>query len=140
MNRIIVLLMVLGLSLSVSAQRGNRSIDPKKRAKTEVDNLKKQLKLNDKQEKDCYNLHVDHYKKQQEIFKNKGDRNKMMEQMKKRRIDFHKKMKSILTKEQYTMYQNILKEKMRKMRESRGGERGRSKGGRGRGRGRGMGY
>lgn len=132
MKRILILFMLFSLTLSVSAQRGKRSIDPKKRARIEVDTLKKQLKLNEKQEKDCYNLHVEHYKKQQEIFKNRSDREKFIQEMKKRRAHFHQEMKKILTKEQYTMYTNILKEKWKKMRSSRGGERGRAKGGKGR--------
>lgn len=141
MQKILLFIMLFTVSLTVSAQRGKRSMEPKDRAKKEVEGLKKQLGLNEKQEKDCFNAHLNHYKKQKEIFKKAGDRKKIREEMVKERDVFQKKLQKIFTKEQYTMYQNIQKEKQKKMREKMG-SRGKGRGGRvnkgGRGRGIGM--
>lgn len=120
MKKILIFFMLFSLGLTVSAQRQKRSFDPKTRAKAQSEKLKTQLKLNDKQEKDVFNAYFDFYKKQQEIFKNKGDREKMMKEMQKLRTDLDKKLQKILTKEQYKIYQNILKERKKKMKERMG--------------------
>ncbi len=124
--------MLFSLTASAYAQRGNRSIDPKERAKKEVDAIKKQLKLSEKKEKDCYDAHFEHYKNHQELFKKNYTREKRREEILKERKNFHKKLQGILTKEQHIMYMNIQKEKDKKMKEGMGkrrdGQRGQGRG------------
>lgn len=123
MKRILILFMLFSVTMTVSAQRGNRSMDPKTRAKNEVETIKDRLKLNEKQEKQCYNAHLEHYKRHQEIFNKNYSREKLGEEIQKERKIFHKRLQGIFTKEQHVMYMKIRKERKEKMKEQRIGRR-----------------
>lgn len=127
MKKFLILFMSFFITFSLSAQKGNRSMDPAKRAKKEVETIKKQLNLDKKQEKECYKAHVDHYKRHLALFKKDYTRETLRKEILKERKIFHKKLQTIFTKEQHIMYMNIQKERKKKMK-ARMGKREERKG------------
>lgn len=121
MKKITTLLCLGIISLGACAQpQGKPSAED--RAKNQTERLKKELSLNSDQEKKVYNLYIESGKKMEENRKSdKEDRDAMHAKMEKMRKDENDKLKTILTPEQFTKYQELQK-KMDEERKERGGK------------------
>ena len=99
------LAMVFSVTLFAQApQRGERrEFKPEEMATRMADGMKKELNLNDEQYKSVYNLYL-----------------KRGEEMKKQQEAMNAELKKVLTKEQYTKYEEMLK----KQQQRQGGPRG----------------
>ena len=105
------LAMVFSVTLFAQApQRGERrEFKPEEMATRMADGMKKELNLNDEQYKSVYNLYL------------KRDREARREEMKKQQEAMNAELKKVLTKEQYTKYEEMLKKQQR---QRQGGPRG----------------
>ena len=129
MKKILFAAVALIFSVSMFAQqpqRGERrEFKPEEMATRMADGMKKELNLNDEQYKSVYNL----YLKRGEEMKARRDkglqgqqvnREARREEMKKSQETMNTELKKILTAEQYTKYEEMLK----KQRQRQGGPRG----------------
>lgn len=113
-------------NINAQQRQGGQRMSPEERVKQHVESLKKELKLDEKQEKEVLTLLTDSSKKRGEMFqKNRegGDREAMRKEMTKMQEEENAAMKKILTEEQYKSYTALL-EKQRKEMEQRRNERG----------------
>ena len=142
MKKIIFAAVTLLFSVSLFAQGPQRrEFKPEDMATRMADGMKKELSLNDKQYKSVYNLYL---KRGEEMKarREKGqqgqqvDREARREEMKKSQEAMNAELKKILTAEQYTKYEEMLKKQQQRQRQ--GGSRG-HQGGPGRPGERGMG-
>ena len=142
MKRIIFAAVTLLFSVSLFAQGPQRrEFKPEDMATRMADGMKKELSLNDKQYKSVYDLYL---KRGEEMKarREKGqqgqqvDREARREEMKKSQEAMNAELKKILTAEQYTKYEEMLKQQQQRQRQ--GGPRG-HQGGPGRPGERGMG-
>jgi hypothetical protein len=121
----------VAFSLGVTAQqRGGQRMSPEEMVKQRVEAVKKEVKLNEKQEKEVTTLFTDTQKKRTEMFQNRQgstDRNANREQFQKLQDEENAAMKKILTEEQYKTYTAFL-EKQRKEMEERMRSRGQGQG------------
>jgi Spy/CpxP family protein refolding chaperone len=119
---LLFMLMIFATASLVAQNRdGQRNFDPEEMAKRQTENLKKEIGLDDKQEKKVYELTLDNSKKMMGLREKYGDdREGMREEMMKIREDGNKGMKEILSDKQWKKYEQYLKER----REGRG-QRGR---------------
>ena len=109
-------------------QRGERrEFKPEEMATRMADGMKKELNLNDEQYKSVYNL----YLKRGEEMKARRDKGQQgqqvsrearREEMKKNQEAMNAELKKILTAEQYTKYEEMLKKQQQRQRQ--GGPRG----------------
>ncbi len=129
MKKILFAAVALIFSVSMFAQapqRGERrEFKPEEMATRMADGMKKELNLNDEQYKSVYNL----YLKRGEEMKARRDKGQQgqqvnrearREEMKKSQEAMNAELKKILTAEQYTKYEEMLK----KQRQRQGGPRG----------------
>ena len=129
MKKILFAAVALIFSVSMFAQapqRGERrEFKPEEMATRMADGMKKGLNLNDEQYKSVYNL----YLKRGEEMKARRDKGQQgqqvnrearREEMKKSQEAMNAELKKILTAEQYTKYEEMLK----KQRQRQGGPRG----------------
>lgn len=131
MKKILFAAVALIFSVSMFAQapqRGeHREFKPEEMATRMADGMKKELNLNDEQYKSVYNLYL---KRGEEMKarRDKGqqgqqvDREARREEMKKNQEAMNAKLKKILTPEQYTKYEEMLKKQQQ--RRGQGGPRG----------------
>ena len=129
MKKMLFAAVALIFSVSMFAQapqRGERrEFKPEEMATRMADGMKKELNLNDEQYKSVYNL----YLKRGEEMKARRDKGQQgqqvnrearREEMKKSQEAMNAELKKILTAEQYTKYEEMLK----KQRQRQGGPRG----------------
>lgn len=142
MKKIIFAAVALLFSVSLFAQGPQRrEFKPEDMATRVTDGLKKALDLNEKQYKSVYKLYLkrseemkarrDNGQQDQQV-----DREARREEMKKNQEAMNAELKKILTAEQYTKYEEMLKKQQQRQRQ--GGPRG-HQGGPGRPGERGMG-
>ena len=142
MKKIIFAAVALLFSVSMFAQGPQRrEFKPEDMATRVTDGLKKALDLNEKQYKSVYKLYLkrseemkarrDNGQQDQQV-----DREARREEMKKNQEAMNAELKKILTAEQYTKYEEMLKKQQQRQRQ--GGPRG-HQGGPGRPGERGMG-
>ena len=142
MKKIIFAAVALLFSVSLFAQGPQRrEFKPEDMATRVTDGLKKALDLNEKQYKSVYKLYLkrseemkarrDNGQQDQQV-----DREARREEMKKNQEAMNAELKKILTAEQYTKYEEMLKKQQQRQRQ--GGPRG-HQGGPGRPGGQGMG-
>ena len=124
------LAMVFSVTLFAQApQRGERrEFKPEEMATRMADGMKKELNLNDEQYKSVYNLYLkrgEEMKARREKGQQpqQGDREARREEMKKQQEAMNAELKKVLTKEQYTKYEEMLK-KQQLQRQRQGGPRG----------------
>lgn len=132
MKKITFILVAFCLSLSVNLfaqQRGGGRFDPEQRMKQEIENLTKELKLNENQVKEVTAILKEAQKKQQEQFQSgrNGDREAMMANMRKMRDEQSAAIKKLLTEEQAKTYTALLK-KQEEERQQRMQQRGQGQG------------
>ena len=128
MKKIIFAAVTLLFSVSLFAQGPQRrEFKPEDMATRMADGMKKELSLNDKQYKSVYDLYL---KRGEEMKarREKGqqgqqvDREARREEMKKSQEAMNAELKKILTAEQYTKYEEMLKKQRQRQRQ--GGPRG----------------
>lgn len=100
-------------------QRGPRErMTPEQQATRMVEFINKDVKLTDAQQKELKTWFTQSYKKRGEEFqKNRGNREAMMEMMKKSQTETDAQLKKVLTADQYKNYQEIQKKRMEEMRQ-----------------------
>ena len=131
MKKLLLAAVALMFSVSMFAQqpqRGERrEFKPEEMATRMADGMKKELNLNDEQYKSVYNL----YLKRGEEMKARRDKGQQgqqvnrearREEMKKSQEAMNAELKKILTAEQYTKYEEMLKKQQQRQRQ--GGPRG----------------
>ena len=131
MKKLLFTAVALMFSVSMFAQqpqRGERrEFKPEEMATRMADGMKKELNLNDEQYKSVYNL----YLKRGEEMKARRDKGQQgqqvsrearREEMKKNQEAMNAELKKILTAEQYTKYEEMLKKQQQRQRQ--GGPRG----------------
>lgn len=132
MKKIIFAAVALLFSVSLFAQGPQRrEFKPEDMATRVTDGLKKALDLNEKQYKSVYNLYLkrgeemkarrDNGQQDQQV-----DREARREEMKKSQEAMNAELKKILTAEQYTKYEEMLKKQQQRQRQ--GGPRGHQRG------------
>ncbi len=115
-------IMMLALTVTSMAQGfgGGQQMTPEERAKQQTAQIKEAVGLNADQEKKVLALNTEQGKKQSKMFEEMqgggGDMEGMREKMTAMREETNKKMKEILTADQWTKY-----EKWQEERRSRGG-------------------
>jgi hypothetical protein len=122
MKKIGTTLILLSLITAMSMAQP-RDFDPEQFAKSQTAQLKEELDLNDDQEKKVYEVNLESIKKMSELREKmrdggggfEGMREKMMEI----REEQNKKMKEILTEDQWTKYEKYLEERRSQMRDRR---------------------
>jgi hypothetical protein len=92
---------------------------PEQRAKMQSDKMKEKLVLTDDQYKQVSDLNLVYAKKMDPILHSDEGRFKKYRQAKTLMDEKDKKLKSILTSDQYKQYEDFKKEMMDKMRDSR---------------------
>lgn len=105
MKRIGLLLMTLFMVCSMmmaQGQRGNRNMDPKQRAQEMTDQMTKDYSLTDDQKGKVATLNLEMTQKMSE--NTDGDRDARRASMQAAREDYNKKLKEVLTEEQYKKY------------------------------------
>jgi hypothetical protein len=99
-----------------------RNIDPEEVAKRQTAQLKEELDLNAEQEKKVYEVNLEGMKKMSEMrekMRGGGGMEGMREKMMEQREEQNKKMKEILTGEQWTKYEKYQEERRSRMRDRR---------------------
>lgn len=118
---LLLMIVVLGTTMSIAQNRGGQRMDPEERAKQTTAELKETLDLKKDQEKKVYELNLKANKEMTAAWQDAdGDREVMREKMGKVRDNTNKEMKKILSDDQYTKYEKFLEEK-RQQRGQRGG-------------------
>jgi hypothetical protein len=121
---LLVLMMVLGITMSVAQNRGGQRMDPEERAKQTTKELKEALDLNADQEKKVYELNLKAGKEMADAWQEaNGDREAMREKMGKSRENTNKELKKILTAEQYKKYEAYQEERRNQRQRGGGGQR-----------------
>ena len=123
----LLIAVLLGTAMSMAQPGGQRNMDPEEMAKRQTEQLKEALGLNKDQEKKVYDLSLDTSKKRAKMFQEMRDSgggfDGMRDKMQALRDDENKKMKAILTDEQWTKYEKYQEE--RRNRRGQGGPGGR---------------
>ena len=104
-------------TVMVKAQPGGGMMNPEERAKSQTERIKEAVSLNADQEKKVYELNLESGKKMQEMFSQNqgGGMEGMREQMQASREEQNKKLKEILSADQWTKYEKYLEENPRGM-------------------------
>lgn len=135
MKKTLLLMLLAVATLTVSAQKRNRGVEPTKRAQEVVDRLKAPLELTKKQAKEFYDIHVKHYKNHREVFKKYGRTDKLITEKNKEGQRFHKELKALLGNEKNAKYMKLQKAWIHEQRKGLP-DNGRGRGGKGNGQGR----
>lgn len=118
---LLLMIVVLGTTMSMAQNRGGQRMDPEERAKKSTKELKEALDLKEDQEKKVYELNLKAGKEMSEAWEEAdGDRDVMRKKMGKVRDNTNNEMKKILSDDQYEKYEKYLEEK-RKQRQGGGG-------------------
>lgn len=129
MKKFLFTIVALLLSASTfSQQPQRREFKPEEMATRMADGMKKELNLNDEQYKSVYNLYL---KRGEEMKarREKGEQNQQVdrearrEEMKKNQEALNAELQRILTSEQYSQYEEMLK-KQQQQRRGQGNPRG----------------
>lgn len=129
MKKFLFTIVALLLSASTfSQQPQRREFKPEEMATRMADGMKKELNLNDEQYKSVYNLYL---KRGEEMKarREKGEQNQQVnrearrEEMKKNQEVLNAELQKILTTEQYSLYEEMLK-KQQQQRRGQGNPRG----------------
>jgi hypothetical protein len=115
------------MTVSLNAQergpqhRGPRGhMNPEEMVKKMVEQMKTELKLDEKQEKQVKELFTENFKKRGELMKKyQGQRDSMMFYNKKMEDQQNLSLKKILTEEQYKIYQTNLEKRKQEMEKRR---------------------
>jgi len=108
----LLIVLILGTTVSIAQDRGQRNFDPEEMAKRQTENLKDALDLNKDQEKKVYELTLKAGKEMTKMREEAaGDREAMREKMMEMREKQNKEMKKILTDSQWTKYEKYLEER-----------------------------
>ncbi len=104
---------VLGTTLSMAQPQGPRNMNPEDMAKRQTEQIKEAVGLNSDQEKKVYDLSLEMSKKMRTMFQENqgGDREAMREKMTTLRGEQNKKMKEILTADQWSKYEKYLEDR-----------------------------
>jgi periplasmic protein CpxP/Spy len=117
MKKLALLLIAVFVIAAVGkAQPGGMGGTPEERAKRQTDQIKEAVSLNADQEKKVYDLNLENGKKMQEMMQANqgGGFEGMRETMTKNQEEMTKKMKGILTAEQFTQYEKYLAERQQR--------------------------
>ncbi len=119
---LLLMFVILGTTFSMAQNRGGQNMDPEERAKTQTEELKKVLDLNQDQEKKVYDLNLSSGKKMTAMRAEMqgGDREAMREKFGKLREEQNKEMKKILTEAQFKKYEKYLEERRAQRGQGRG--------------------
>ena len=116
---------LLGTAMSMAQPGGQRNMDPEEMAKRQTEQLKEALGLNEDQEKKVYDLNLENAKKRAEMFEEMRESGSgfegMRDKMEALREDENKKMKAILTDEQWTKYEKYMEERRNRRGQGRPG-------------------
>lgn len=126
MKKIGIVLISLMLIATVGmAQPGQRNMNPEEMAKRQTEQIKEAAGLNEKQEKQVYELNLESGKKMRAMREQNqgGGFEGMREKMTEFRTEQDKKMKTILTEAQWKKYEKFQEER----RERRNDGQGRSR-------------
>ena len=104
------LIMVCSVSMA-QGPRGDRNMDPKKRAEQMTEQMVKDYSLTDAQKEKVQAMNLDMSQKMSEI--TGDDRDARRTQMEKIRTDYNTKLKTVLTDDQYTKFEKAEKERPR---------------------------
>ncbi len=110
--------------LSVNAQqRGNReNMTPEKMAERMTEKMTEDLKLDEAQKQEVYDLNLESANKRTEMMaKEQTDKKAARENMKADQEAHEAKLKEILTNDQFVKWEEIQKEQREKMKDRRGG-------------------
>jgi len=118
----LLIAMLFGMGMTIAQPGGQRNMDPAERAKNQTAELKEALSLNKDQEKKVYDLNLEASKEMQKMRENNqgGGFEGMREKMGKIREEQDKKMKEILTADQWSKYEKYQAERRERMRQRRG--------------------
>ena len=112
---ILFIIMLVVSSVSMAQGFGGQQMDPEERAKQQTAQIKEAVGLNAEQEKKVLDLNIEQGKKQSKMFEEMqgggGDMEGMREKMTAMREETNKKMKEILTAEQWTKYEKWQEER-----------------------------
>lgn len=121
---LLLMIVVLGTTMSIAQNRGGQRMDPEERAKQSTKELKEALDLKEDQEKKVYDLNLKTNKEMSAAWQDAdGDRDVMREKMGKVRDNTNKEMKKILSDDQYKKYEKYLAEKRKQRGQGGGGGR-----------------
>lgn len=126
MKKLGIMLMSLVLVTTVAkAQPGQRNVNPEEMAKRQTEQIKEAVGLDEKQEKQVYDLNLEAGKKMRELREQNqgGDFEGMREKMQEIRADQDKKMKEILSEAQWKKYQRYQEERRSQWQNRRPGGR-----------------
>ena len=123
-SALVCMMAIVAVGVSAQPPQGQRQqATPEERAKQRTEQLKKDLGLNETQEKQVYDLQLK-MMKEMEAMRGSGqtDREKMRTEMGKRQTEMTAEMKKILTEDQFKKWE-------KQEAERRGNMRGRGQGG-----------
>jgi len=121
----VILMSLLLITVVATAQPGQRSFNPEDMAKRQTEQIKEAVGLDEKQEKQVYDLNLETGKKMRALREENqgGGFEGMREKMTELRAEQDKKMKEILTEAQWEKYQKYQKERRTQWRNRRPGGR-----------------
>lgn len=121
----VILMSLLLVAVVATAQPGQRNFDPEEMAKRQTEQIKEAVGLDEKQEKQVYDLNLETGKKMRALREENqgGDFEGMREKLTELRVEQDKKMKEILTGDQWEKYQKYQEERRAQWRNRRPGER-----------------
>lgn len=121
----VILMSLLLVAVVATAQPGQRNFDPEEMAKRQTEQIKEAVGLDEKQEKQVYDLNLETGKKMRALREENqgGDFDGMREKLTELRVEQDKKMKEILTGDQWEKYQKYQEERRAQWRNRRPGER-----------------
>jgi hypothetical protein len=119
---LLLMVLILGTSISMAQNRGGQNMSPEERAKSQTKELDELLDLNKDQEKKVYELNLKASKnmaKMRDDMQGGGDREAMREKFGKLREENDKEMEKILTDSQFKKYVKYQEERMERRRQGR---------------------
>lgn len=121
----IVFMTLMLIALVGMTQPRQRNINPEDMAKRQTEQLKEAVGLNEKQEKQVYELNLQTSKKMRAMRDEMqgGGFEGMREKMNELRTEQNKKMKTILTDAQWKKYEKYQEERRERMNNRQGGRR-----------------
>jgi periplasmic protein CpxP/Spy len=120
----IVLMSLMLMAVIGFAQPGQRNMNPEDMAKRQTEQIKEAVGLDEKQEKQVYDLQLETSKKMREMRDETqgGGFEGMREKMAELRTEQDKKMKAILTAGQLKKYEKYQEERRSRWNDRRGGQ------------------
>ncbi len=120
----IVMMSLMLIGVLGFAQPGQRNMNPEDMAKRQTEQIKEAVGLDDKQEKQVYELNLESGKKMRTMRDEMqgGNSDGMREKMTELRTEQDKKMKAILTADQWKKYEKYQEERRARWNDRRGGQ------------------